>query len=361
MLLAALSCTPDPQEVARALDAGRIEEADRLSARLLAARPDDTVALGVRIRLLAAERRTGDAIPLYHRYVEIGQAHSSGLLLGLLNASFGDSSPAVVVTALAASGLLSIDTVLGEIVNACCDGHPWVRQTAIQALGYLPMRPASLGRLAWGGWDEEDCVRIATVDAFIRMRYDGGDDLTRICQYTDNDYLIWRLLVLHALSEQEVAVSRVRELLGSRFGTAAVQAADCLVRLGERRHLKLIARNLRSDDAATRWSAVTSLGELGAHEYRDDIVAALADTAVRRSAIRALGELGDASVLSALVGFLSDSRVSVRTETILAVSRLAGAKAIPLVEPLLTDSAVEVRTTAVAALYVLTRPDSTVE
>lgn len=354
-------------QATRLLDAGRLDSARVVITALAEKLPADTAVLGLEVRLYSAERRFREATDSYRRRLESSGGQSCELLATILRASLRDAESQVVRFALDASGLLGIVGVHDGLLQACRDMSPGVRQAAVDALGRMPIREVGFWTLVSCLQDASEHVRAAVLDAWLRNGDLRGYAFACSMQRDFSDYVLFRAAVLRVLalvdlpgwklsSEETKLVGYIRRSAASRLGPLAMQAAECLVRLGEERHLALLGRGLSQGDDATRSYAVASLGDLRAREYLPDIVAATRDSAesVRWQAARALGEIGDTLTRPELVPLLADVSDAVRAEAAVALARL-GAPG-DLLVPLLADSSMPVRAAAVAALCARSTP-----
>jgi len=136
------------------------------------------------------------------------------------------------------------------------------------------------------------------------------------------------------------------------------QAADALGRVeAAERGPALGALSRAVDDAhpSVRYAALLSLGELGAHEAVDAIVAHLGDSEAlcREAAAIALGQLGEAGgprAWSALERALGAGEPEVRFQAVASLAEIDAARAASLVVGLLDDEDGKVRAQAAAAL-----------
>ena len=106
-------------------------------------------------------------------------------------------------------------------------------------------------------------------------------------------------------------------------------------------------------DEFVRSKAAGALGQIGAHEAVEPLIAALKDKSrdVRKAAAGALAQIGDPAAVDPLIAALDDVNEAVRIQAAQALARIGDARAVDALSALLNDRDVKIREEAAKAMY----------
>jgi HEAT repeat protein len=342
---------------------GHYVAAERELRRWLALVPRDTGLRALEINLLCDERRLADAVAAYRRYHGAARVHSRPLLVAILRGAIDNGDDRVAAQAIRACGEFDLVETHGDLLKAMHSRRPWLRAEACEAIGRSSYEDAVFA-LFYGFWDEDEYVRAHALQAAGRRGDQRSLWWSRICCQDPDPVVQWREAItrtqLGDLSELRWVNQGLKE--GDIY---AVDAAACLVEIGRREYLPVVAQCLTSDEPMARYRAARNLGELRAREYLSDIVALSRDTCdqVREGVADGLGKLGDTAALSTLVELTRDRNYETRAAAAISIAQLRLPDTESRLMKLLSDTCNVVRVSAIGSLAGLlpapaTEPDT---
>jgi HEAT repeat protein len=329
---------------------GHYVAAERELRRWLALVPRDTALRALEIKLLCDERRIADAVASYQRYHGAARVHSRPLLVAILRGAIDNGDDRVAAQAIRACGEFDLVETHRDVLKAMHSRRAWLRAEAYEAIGRSSYEDAAFA-LFYGFWDDDEYVRAHALQAAGRLGDSRSLWWSRLCCQDPDPIVQWREAITRTLLGDLSELRWIKQGLieGDIY---AVDAAACLVEIGRREYLPVVARCLTSDEPMARYRAARNLGELKAHEYLSDIVALSRDTCdqVREGVADGLGRMGDTAALVTLVELARDRNYETRATAAISIAQLRLPDTESRLIRLLSDTCNVVRVSAVGSL-----------
>lgn len=324
--------------------------AERELRRWLALVPRDTALRALEIRLLCDERRIADAVASYQRYHGAARIHSRPLLVAILRGAIDNGDDEIAAQAIRTCGVFDLVETYRDLLKASNSRRPWLRAEAYEAIGRSSYEDAVFA-LFYGFWDDDEYVRAHALQAAGRHGDARSLWWSRLCCQDPDPIVQWREAITRTLLGDLSELRWIKQGL-MEGDIYAVDAAACLVEIGRREYLPVVARCVTSDEPMARYRAAGNLGELKAHEYLSDIVALAQDTCdqMREGVADGLGRMGDTAALATLVELARDRNYDVRAAAAIAIAALPASGVETRLMGLLADTSDVVRVSAIGSL-----------